>query len=165
MITCNLLPFTKTITCAVSGHRVVSGDFDNEKLKNELAQIVESGYEIFLTGMAKGFDTLCFKALVSLKKDYPQIKICAVIPCADQSKYYSLKEKAEYNQLLNCADFIAREERSYFKGCMLLRNNFLIENSSLLYAYFNGEKKGGTYYTVKKAKENYLEVKFYGESK
>lgn len=165
MLTCNLLPLTKTITCAVTGHRIIGGDFDQEKLKNELAQIVESGYSIFLTGMAKGFDTLCFQTLQSLKKDYPQIKICAVIPCADQSKYYSAKEKADYAQMLEQADFFAKEDRPYFRGCMLLRNDFLVENSSLLYAYFNGEKKGGTYYTVKKAKENFLQIKFYGESK
>ena len=156
---------TKTITCAVSGHRVVADGFDEEQLKKDLSQIVNGGYSIFLTGMAKGFDTLCFKALQSLKKDFPQIKICAVIPCADQSKYYSAKERAEYAQMIESADFIAREDKPYYRGCMLVRNDFLIENSSLLYAYYNGEKKGGTYYTVKKAKENYLQVKFYGDSK
>ena len=165
MITCNLLPMTKTITCAVTGHRVLGDDFDQEKLKNDLAQIVEKGYSVFLTGMAKGFDMACFKALESLKKDYPQIKTCAVIPCSDQSKYYSAKDRAEYEQMVLNADFIAKEDRPYFRGCMLLRNDFLIENSSLLYAYFNGEKKGGTYYTVKKAKENFLQIKFYGDSK
>lgn len=115
--------------------------------------------------MAQGFDLACFKALVTLKKDYPDIKICAVIPCANQSKYFDSNDKYDYYDLLESADFVAREEKTYFKGCMLLRNNYLIDNCSLLYAYFNGEKRGGTYYTVNRAKSHGLTIDYYGEVK
>ena len=163
MIISNLPPLAKNITCAVSGHRLLCDDFDKEQLKNDLVKIIEKGYTIFLTGMAQGFDLACFKALSILKKDYPEIKICAVIPCQDQSRYFSPEERYEYFELLESADFIAKEEKSYFKGCMLLRNNYLIDNCSLLYAYFNGEKRGGTYYTVNRAKNHGVNVEFFGE--
>ena len=163
MITSNLPLMTKNLTCAVTGHRVIEKDFDFEKLKSDLAGIIEEGYSIFLTGMAQGFDTLCFKALISLKENYPFIKICAVIPCADQNKYFNSVDKEAYNLLIEQADFLAKEDRTYFKGCMLIRNNFLIDNCSLLYAYWNKEKRGGTYYTVKRAMEKTTKVKFYGE--
>ena len=163
MIISNLPPFIKNVTCAVTGHRTVKDNFDFEKLKKDLAEIIENGYTFFLTGMAQGFDLLCFKALHSLKEKYSHIKICAVIPCSDQSKYFSLSDRETYKIFLSLADFIASEEKPYFKGCMLIRNNFLIDNCSLLYAYFNGEKHGGTYYTINRAKKSDITVKYYGE--
>lgn len=165
MITSNLPPLLKNQTCAVSGHRLLLDGFNVEQLKSDLIKIIEKGFSVFLIGMAQGFDLSCFKALVTLKKDYPDIKICAVIPCADQSKYFNSNDKYDYYDLLESADFVAREEKTYFKGCMLLRNNYLIDNCSLLYAYFNGEKRGGTYYTVNRAKSHGLSIDYYGEVK
>ena len=163
MIISNLPPLIKNVTCAVTGHRVLGEDFNEEQLKIDLENIINRGYTVFLTGMAQGFDLQCFKVLSSLKKDYPEIKICAVIPCADQSKYFSSEEKYLYYDFLEEADFIAKEERTYFKGCMLLRNNFLVDNCSLLYAFFNGEKRGGTYYTIKRANSQSVTVNFFGD--
>ena len=163
MIISNLPPLIKNVTCAVSGHRLLGVEFDSDKLKEDLVKIIEKGYSVFLTGMAQGFDLACFKALLVLKKDYPQIKICAVIPCKDQSRYFSAEERYDYYDLLESADYIAKEERPYFKGCMLLRNNYLIDNCSLLYAYFNGEKRGGTYYTINRAKNHGVDVEYYGD--
>ncbi len=163
MIISNLPPLVKNQTCAVTGHRVLGEDFDKEKLKSDLTKIIEKGYTIFLTGMAQGFDMACFKTLLLLKKDFPNIKVCAVIPCQNQSKYFSQEDRYDYFELLESADYVAKEEKPYFKGCMLLRNNYLIDNCSLVYAYFNGEKRGGTYYTVKRAKTHDILVEYYGE--
>lgn len=163
MIISNLPPLIKNQTCAVSGHRYLSDNFNFEQLKKDLKMIIERGYSVFLTGMAQGFDLECFRALLYLKKDYPEIKICAVIPCSDQSKYFSSNDRYDYFEFLENADYIAKEERTYFKGCMLVRNNYLVDNCSLLYAYYSGQKQGGTYYTVKKAREKSVDVHFYGE--
>ena len=44
---------------------------------------------------------------------------------------------------------------------MLLRNNFLVDNSSLLLAYYDGRKKGGTYYTVNRAKKKGIDIDYW----
>ena len=163
MIQGNLPPLLKNQTCAVTGHRVLSEDFNFEQLKNDLLKIYDSGFSVFLVGMAQGFDIMCYKALSQLKNDYRDIKICAVIPCADQSKYFSAEEKYDYYEAIEEVDYIVKEERTYFKGCMLIRNDYLVKNSSLLYAYYSGVKTGGTYYTVKKATEEKLIIKYYGK--
>ena len=69
MIVCNLPPFSINKTCAVTGHRILPKDFDRIKLKIYLGQIAENGYEIFLVGMAKGFDLECFSVLTELKNE------------------------------------------------------------------------------------------------
>ena len=165
MIISNLPPLLKNKTCAVTGHRALSDSFNVETLKNDLEKIINKGFEVFLIGMAQGFDLACFKALSTLKKDYKNIKICAVIPCQDQSRYFPETERYIYFECVESADFLAMEEKTYYKGCMLVRNNYLVDNCSLLYAYFNGEKRGGTYYTVNRAKYHGLSIDYYGDIK
>ncbi len=163
MLLGNLPPLTKNRTCAFTGHRILKEDFSFSALKEDILKIYNLGYDIFLCGMAKGFDLACFEAVLSLKEEYSDVKICAVIPCSDQAKYFSVEDKIKYNSFLEQADFTVLEEKTYYKNCMLKRNEFLVNNSSLLYAYFNGEKKGGTYYTISLAKKNQMEIVYYGK--
>ena len=46
----------------------------------------------------------------------------------------------------------------YFNGCMMKRNNYMIDNSSLLIAIYNGSP-GGTKQTIEKAKQKGLQIK------
>lgn len=158
MIKCNLPPLGVNKTCAITGHRDLPDNFDRRKLKEKLEEIISDGYEIFLVGMAVGFDLECFSVLNELKKEGNHIKICAVIPCSDQDKYFSEENKALYNKCLTDSDYIAQEERTYFKNCMLLRDDYLIKNCSLLFAYHDGRTSGGTYYTINKALKNNVKV-------
>ena len=48
----------KTKTCAVTGHRDLSGGIDVEKTEEILLAAVNSGYDTFMVGMAIGFDFL-----------------------------------------------------------------------------------------------------------
>ena len=163
MIEHDLPPLIKNVTCSVTGHRVLTNDFDRNALDEKFGEIISRGYEYFLIGMALGFDTECFFSLLRLKDKGADVKTVAVLPCSDQAKKFSEEDGKNYNFLLSKADFVAAEPRTYFKNCMLIRNNFLVENSSLLLAYYDGEKKeGGTYYTVKKAEKLGVAVEFFG---
>ncbi len=146
-----LPPLTRNVTCAVTGHRVMRRDFNPSELEKELSDIADDGYEYFLIGMARGFDTECFHALEALREKGKNVKIVAVVPCKDQSARFPAAAKEEYARMLGVADEVIAEPSDYFDGCMLRRNDFLVENCSLLLANYNGIKKGGTYYTVRQA--------------
>lgn len=161
MLLNDLPPFVKNSTCAVTGHRRLIGEFDFDGLVERLEQIVNDGYEYFLIGMAVGFDSECFRALEILRGRYPSVKIVGVVPCADQSRNFSSDEKVEYERMLASADFLVKETRKYYKGCMLVRNDFLVDNASALLAYYSGTDKGGTRYTVNKAIKKGLTVKYF----
>jgi uncharacterized phage-like protein YoqJ len=163
MITSNLQPFLKNVTCSVTGHRTLFEDMDFEKLKKQLKEIYEKGFSIFLVGMAAGFDLLCFKALLQLKDSCKDLKICAVIPCEGQEKYFKAEERRDYQSLLPKADYVVKEDREYFRGCMLKRNDYMLENSSLVFAYYKNTGKGGTLYTINGAKKRNLQIIFYGD--
>lgn len=158
MIKSNLPPFIINKTCAVTGHRMLPPDFDEKILRKYLEKIIDDGYNVFLIGMAVGFDLFCFKNLLFLKESGKDVRICAVVPCSDQNKNFSEEDNLLYNDCLKKADYVAAEENTYFKNCMLIRDDYLVSNSSLLFAYFDGRKQGGTYYTINKALKNGLKV-------
>ena len=161
MVYNDLPPLEKNRTCAVSGHRILSPSFNKEKLSSDLEKIINRGFNIFLIGMATGFDLACFSALLDLKAKYPELKLTAVIPCQNQSYKYTTENKLLYDKMVRLADYKVILFDKYENGCMLKRNDFLIANSSLLYAYYLNSGRGGTFYTIDRAKKEGIPVIFY----
>ena len=133
-------------TCAVTGHRVLPYNFDKERLKKRLEQIVNIGYDTFMVGMALGFDTECFKALEKIREKTP-IKIIACIPCVSQADRFSKIQKAEYERMLDCADEKVYVSIEYDNYCMMKRNKYMVDRSSLVLYYLTRDY-GGTKKTV-----------------
>ncbi len=46
----------------------------------------------------------------------------------------------------------------YYNGCLLRRNDYMVNRSSRLIAYFDGNPKGGTFYTIREAKRQGLDI-------
>lgn len=140
-------------TCAVSGHRQVDSSLNVNNLKNIFIKLIKEGkIKNFLIGMAVGFDTICFNILEEIKKT-EDIKIIAVIPCEKQDINYSDAQKKEYARMLNVADEKIYVSKKYTKYCMLKRNRYLIDNSSVVIIYERKEKSGTSYtknYAIKK---------------
>lgn len=150
-------------TCCFTGHRLQSLPWKfneqderclkmKEKLKNEIVKAVESGYTTFISGMALGFDIICAEIVLELKNTYPHIKIIAAIPCKTQDKLWNEKDRQRYKNILEKLDGIRCIYNDYIgPECMLERNRFMINNSSLVIALFNGTN-GGTKKTLDYAK-------------
>ena len=151
-----MIEFIKEKTLAVTGHRNLKPDLDIEKLENEFLDQIENGIDTFLVGMAIGFDAICFQILEKIRLN-ENIKIIACIPCADQSKKFSFNQKLEYNRALESANDKIYISQSYTPYCMMKRNMFMVDNSSVLVCYLR-ENKGGTYNTVKYAKTQGLNI-------
>ncbi len=139
-------------TCAVTGHRVLQKDFDRNKLKEVFLKLIEGGIDTFLVGMAIGFDTECFLVLQEIreKKD---IKIIACIPCEKQALKFSEKEKKLYYKMLDSADEKVLISKEYTAYCMMKRNMYMVDNSSVLVCYLR-KNLGGTKNTVAYAKKS-----------
>ena len=137
--------------CAVTGHRVLRGDFSKERLAEALKERIKAGTDTFLCGMALGFDLLCGETIALLKETY-QLRVVACITCADQSSKFSPSARRRYEALLRqCDDCVTLYER-YKNGCMFERNRFMVEHCDEVLAYWQKDlKKGGTYYTVQYA--------------
>ncbi len=127
------------------------------KLRAQIKELIESGADIFNSGMALGVDTWAAEAVLELKKEYPQIALNAFVPCPEQADRWKKADKARYTKILGqCAKVITVEPR-YTKCCMTKRNHALVDMCDVLVAVFDG-KSGGTKQTVDYAKSKDREI-------
>ena len=155
------LNYDKKTTCSFSGHRILPKDFDGEEIKKAVYNAVNEGFSTFLVGMAIGFDALCFKVLEKIRQE-KDIKIVACVPCRDQSKYFNKSQKAEYDREIASSNEVIYLAESYFDGCMQIRNEFMVDNSSMLICFLLSPY-GGTYSTIKYAAEKGLKIVYLGK--
>ena len=126
--------------------------------KTQIEKAIKNGYDTFLCGMALGFDIICAELVLKLKNDYPKIKLFGAIPCKNQCDKWSAPQKERYNKILKQLDGVRCIYDTYIgKECLLERNNYMINNSSLVIALFDG-KHGGTKQTIEYALSQGLKV-------
>lgn len=94
----------------------------------------------------------------SLKCNLPGISLTAAIPFEGQAERYNIYDKRVYRRLLELADKVIVLSDCYYPRCFLDRDEFMVENASYLIAYYDGRGKGGTYYTVKKARARSIPI-------
>ena len=146
-------------SCCFTGHRKIDGDiYDIErKVRKEVVTLISRGVKIFYCGGAIGFDMLCGKIILDIKKAFPSVKLYLALPCTDQNKYYSYSENADYELLKKESDKIYYASDHYTKGCMHLRNRFMVDSSNYVISYCT-KNSGGTFYTLKYATEKGREI-------
>lgn len=144
-----------SVSVAFTGHRFITFDKQTE-LKKQLRQIIieqyKQGVKNYFCGMAVGFDLLAAEIIVSLKDKCPALSLVAVIPFRGQTERWNTQNQARYRAVLGKADEVIVLAENYYKGCLLRRNDFMLAHVGRLISYFDGEPKGGTYYTFQKAK-------------
>ena len=140
-------------TVCFTGHRKIPPEKKDEitrRLKETLIQLINRGYLYFGAGGALGFDTMAEQAVLSLKEEYPQIKLILVLPCKSQANAWSTEDKEVYMEIIRKADKVVYTSQEYFRGCMQKRNRHLVDFSSVCVCYLT-KGTGGSAYTVRYA--------------
>lgn len=150
----------KDNSCCFTGHRQLS-DKDLLRLNRCLDEAVEEafsqGVRWFLAGGAKGFDTLAALAVLRLRQREPQVGLRLILPCKDQAKAWSQRDRQLYQEILEQADEIETIFDVRIPGCMQARNRQLVDESSRCLAYMT-QPRGGTWYTYSYALERGIPV-------
>ena len=136
-------------TCCFTGHRTIPPEARDELtaiLDRRLQALYDVGFVEFRAGGALGFDTLAAERVLALRARHPDCRLVLMLPCRDQSKYWSKADKEEYAEILEKADRICYAREHYTPDCMHARNRALVDGSDLCLAYLI-ENKGGTLYT------------------
>ena len=146
--------------CCFSGHRphILSRETDyivnlKKEISNAVDKAIEDGYTDFYCGMAQGVDTYAAEIVLEKAIGNNKIKLHAAIPCENQEGAWAKKDKEKYYYLLSKCESINYISKTYNDRCMLLRNEFMVNNSGRLIAVWNGQMRGGTAYTVRYAKK------------
>lgn len=138
--------------CSFSGHRVLDSSFDEGLLDRVILNLIKSGTRNFYCGMAMGFDLIAAEIVLRYKESY-DIRLCACVPCEEQSKFYSIKDKGRYEKILCACDEKIVFSQEYVEGCMQERDRFMVDNSDVLVCYLR-KNRGGTFYTVNYARKH-----------
>lgn len=151
----------RKFTVCFTGHRHIPDDERHAimtRLRETVVLLISRGYRYFGTGGALGFDTLAAETVLSLRDEYPHIKLILVLPCKDQTAKWRDADVRVYNDILTRADKVRYVCEEYTNGCMLMRNRHLVDNSSVCVCYLT-KTSGGAAYTARYAKECGCEVK------
>ena len=125
----------------------------------EVHKYINASYTTFYCGAARGADILCGEIILSEKEtNHPELKLICAIPFKEQARGWDIMEKIQYWELLRRSDRIVQVCDSYQRGCYHARNRYMVDNSDVLIAIYNGEPKGGTAYTVNYAQKQGKEI-------
>ena len=133
----------------MTGHREIPAeqiDRIRELLRREILNAIGDGYSHFISGFAAGGDLLFADVVAELKERYP-ITLEAAIPYPGRMK----TPDETFQRLIRCCDTVKIHSDSYFKGCYLRRNRYLVDQSQRVIAVYNGRPTGGTAATVRYA--------------
>lgn len=150
----------RDMTCCFTGHRQLPPyelDVLQARLERTLRRLIDDGFTYFGAGGAVGFDTLAAQTVLSLREEFPHIRLILVLPCENQTDGWSSADKAVYEEIRQRADKVVYISRAYTPDCMLRRNRHLVDNSAVCVAYFR-EYGGGTGYTVQYAEKQGVRV-------
>lgn len=129
-------------TCCVTGHRDIPDEqIDAVKyaLRREIVKAVSDGYTGFMTGFANGADQYFAEIVVILQKDFPELRLIAVLPY--RKRMDSLCQKEHTNALLDaCAEVIVIQDE-YRPNVYAKRNRYMVEHSDRVIAVYDGREK------------------------
>ena len=147
----------ETITVAFSGHRTYRGEVA-EELRALVGGLYDEGFRRFLCGMAWGFDLAAGEAVAELKQRCSDVELVAVVPYEGFRGLFHGKDGEQYYRVLAAADEVVVVSECEPKVAFRMRNDFLADNASCVVAWFNGVGRGGTAYTVKRARRRGVRV-------
>ena len=160
--------YSRSTTCCFSGyrpHKLPWGANEADPrcvglkatIRDAVFSAYESGMRRFICGMALGCDTFFCEAVLELKEVYPDAVLEAALPCEGQADGWSARDRERYLSLLERCDAETVISPEYTPYCMMARNRYMINSSSLLISVYDGSY-GGTMQTVNYASKEGLRM-------
>ena len=107
--------------------------------------------------MAFGFDIEAAEVVLALRQELASVRVVAVVPFEGMQRGFSEEWRSRFEHIVAEADEVITLAPKYSVEVYAVRNNFLVDNSSAIIAYFDGSK-GGTAYTVRRAVKGLLRI-------
>lgn len=147
--------------CCFTGHRPEKLEISEENIKTalkiEIEKAIESDFNVFISGMARGVDIWAGEIVLGFKKIYPNIKLICASPYEGFESRWSDYWKEKYVQIISKADLIRFVCPEFSYSSYQIRNEWMVNHSSRVIAVCNG-KQSGTKNTIDYAKKNGVEV-------
>jgi len=158
----------KTLKCAFTGHRENKLDPEwsessyachelKQRLYDAIENVYQSGVYYFICGMAHGCDLYFAEAVLEFSREHPDVLLEAAIPYSGQADYWKGELRRRYDYIISRCHKCTVLQPYYTRDCMMRRNRYMVDNSSVLIAVYNGTP-GGTRNTMLYAMRQGLEI-------
>ncbi len=151
----------RLLRCSFSGHRPEKLNEPEEAvrewLEQQIDQAIADGYRTFISGCAMGVDIWAGQIVLRKKAANAEIRLIAATPWPGFANKWHTDWQVQYNDLLKNADLTVPVCSHYHKGVFQQRNEWMVDHSNRVIAYFNGAP-GGTRNTIDYAVSQGIEV-------
>ena len=149
--------------CCFTGHRpeklTAPEWLIKRELEGEIRQAIANGFNVFISGMARGVDIWAAEIVLQLRNSGMPIRLMCASPFDGFERSWSEDWQRRYRTIMQSADHTLFVCPSYSKSCFQIRNEWMVNHSARVIAVYNGER-GGTRKTIDYAKRNRIEVCF-----
>ena len=147
--------------CCFTGHRPEKISSTEEEVKawleKQIDQAIADGYTTFISGCAMGVDIWAGQIVLRKKAENSSLHLIAATPWPGFGARWKDGWKEQYFALLHDADLAVNVCDHYHKGVFQQRNEYMVDRSNRLIAYYNGTP-GGTRNTIEYAEKKMIEV-------
>ena len=109
-------------TCCFTGHRNLPSRILpalSAELDRTVRTLTADGFRYFLTGGARGFDTLAAETVLRLRQEFPHIRLILVLPCRNQTRGWKPDDVRRYEAVMEQADqVVLRAARTQPSVCV-----------------------------------------------
>lgn len=127
-------------------------------LKEAIDEAVSDGYRTFISGMSRGVDIWAAEEIIRRKKDGEDLKLICAPAFVGAENSWGKEWKSRYTQVISQADgFYCVEEKYTGLHIYQKRDEWMVDNSGLVLAVYDGER-GGTRNTIEYALKNGVKV-------
>lgn len=117
----------------------------------QLCKEKEKTEVVVIVGMALGVDMFVGKLVLTMKKDYPNLRLGLAIPFEGQQDNYPSKDRALWKRLYEEADYKKTLAPRYTRKVLQERNEYIVKHSHELLAVWDYAPQGGTYNCIEYA--------------
>ena len=139
-------------SCCFTGHRPAKLPWKYDErdprcieFKDRLSSVIGAVYD---SGISH---------FIALKEQHDDVTLEAAIPYIGQADNWGYNNKRRYEHILSHCDKKTVIQEQYSPSCMMRRNRYMVDNSSVLIACYDG-KSGGTWNTIRYAMERDVEL-------
>ena len=147
--------------CCFTGHRpekLGCGEAEATAiLETAIQDAYDSGYRTFITGMARGVDIWAAEIVLSMRETQPDVHLICALPHPDFEMRWSAEWQRRYRDVLTAADLVKTICPSFSMGAYQKRNEWMVDHSSRVIAFYNGAP-GGTANTIEYAKKQGVDI-------